>query len=238
MNPVKAFLQALQQPDQDIDVVKCALLIAAQLQPGLEIGSSFDQLDALAAEAAGEIASGEELLEFLYDQHRFRGNKNDYYRADNSFLNRVLETREGIPISLALVYIGVGQRLDLDVYGISFPGHFLVGVRNDGASEPVLLDVFEGRIVTREACYEIIARLYQRDVSPDQRYFAAAGNRRIVLRVLENLKAIYLRSGAATQALLCLDLQIITDPDNASLLEQQQGLLAHLRNGDSAPTVH
>ncbi len=233
----KTFLQAVQGPDENIDVVHCALLIAAQLQPGIDISQSTKALDDLVANARGEIVSGHELLEYLYDQHRFRGNSDDYYSADNSLLNRVLETRQGIPISLALVYIAVGRELGLKVSGISFPGHFLVAIEEQ---DTLLIDVFAGKTVSREECYAMIEKMYRRKLAPDNSYFAAADNRRIVLRLLENLKAIYLKSGQGVEALTCLDCQLMVTPENAGFLEQQQGVLAHLqkRDGDSAPPVH
>jgi len=234
----KTFLQAVQGPDEGIDVVHCALLVAAQLQPGLDISQSVKALDELVANARGEIGSGHELLEYLYDQHRFRGNGEDYYSADNSLLNRVLETRIGIPISLAIIYMAVGRPLGLNVSGISFPGHFLVGIDDD--PEPILIDVFAGRIVSREDCYRLIEKMYRRKVTPDNNYFAPADNRRIVLRLLENLKAIYLKAGQGAEALTCLDCQLMVMPENAAFLEQQQGVLAHLQkgDGDEAPPVH
>lgn len=234
----KTFMQAVQLPEPEIDVVHCALLIAAQLQPGLDIAQSTKAIGELVEKACGEIGSAHELLEYLYDQHRFRGNGDDYYNADNSLLNRVLETRTGIPISLALVYIAVGRRLGLNVNGISFPGHFLIGIEEQHGT--LMIDVFAGRVVTRDDCYRLIEKLYQRKVSPDDSYFAPANNQQIVLRVLENLKGIYLKSGRGAEALTCLDCQLMVMPENAAFLEQQQGVLAHLqkRGGDSAPPVH
>jgi regulator of sirC expression with transglutaminase-like and TPR domain len=126
----------------------------------------------------------------------------------------------------------------MNVSGISFPGHFLVGVEED--DEPLLIDVFAGRIVSRDDCYQLIEKMYQRKISPDNSYFVPATNRRIVLRLLENLKAIYLKGGLGTEALTCLDCQLMIMPDHESFLEQQQGVLAHLqkRDGDNAPPVH
>ena len=81
-------------------------------------------------------------LIFLGGQLKFRGNADDYYNADNTLLPRVMTTRLGIPITLTLLYMFIGQRCGIPVEGINFPGHFLA--RHDG----VLFDPFErGRII-------------------------------------------------------------------------------------------
>ena len=77
----------------------------------------------------------------MFDKLGFRGNEDDYYDPRNSFLNEVIDRRVGIPISLSVVYVEVARRLDLDVKGVAFPGHFLVRY-DDGAGESLIIDPF------------------------------------------------------------------------------------------------
>src|SRR5262249_12097042 len=74
----------------------------------------------------GAYAIVQSLGHYLFDEEGFQGNISDYYNPANSFLNDVLDTRQGIPITLSILYIAIGRRLGMNVHGVSFPGHFLV----------------------------------------------------------------------------------------------------------------
>jgi regulator of sirC expression with transglutaminase-like and TPR domain len=95
----------------------------------------------------------------FFEELGFQGNLNHYHDPENSFLNAVLKTRRGIPISLSVIWLELAQSIGLQAQGINFPGHFLVKVNltypNEGL---VVLDVFTGRSLTREALLE---RLYE-----------------------------------------------------------------------------
>src|SRR5438045_2352371 len=91
------------------------------------------------------------LNEYLFKDNGFHGSRTDYYHRANSFLNRVIDDREGLPITLSVLYIELGSRLNLKVEGVGLPAHFVVRhVPADG--QPQLIDVFEGAApLTREA---------------------------------------------------------------------------------------
>ena len=116
----------------------------------------------------------------------------------------------------------------LTAWGINFPGHFLVGVRDSKGEH--LIDPFEGCVVTREDCYSIITSLYGRNHEPDDRYFERADSRQLLRRILENLKAINLQKGDARNAMVCLDYQLMLYPDTIELMKQQDELLKFLRD--------
>lgn len=215
-------------------MARCALIIAGQFQPGLNVANELKRIDDLATIALDwPVVDAETLVDFLHNNQKFRGNREDYYSISNSLFNHVITNKRGIPITLALVYISVLQRLSrhlpaLQAYGISFPGHFLLGVKDKNGEQ--LIDPFAGKIVSREACYEILANLYGEQPDHDDRYFQAADNRQLLRRILENLKSIYSKKADSDQAIVCLDFQLMLYPEDAELLKQQQQMLSHLRN--------
>lgn len=230
----KQFLTATAVSTSEIDMARCALIIAGHFQPGLNVNRELKHIDELATKALDwPVVDAETLVDFLAVDQRFRGNREDYYSISNSLLNHVITNRRGIPITLALVYISVVQRLSnhlpsIKAYGINFPAHFLLGVQDQKGEQ--LIDPFAGKIVSREACYEILANLYGQQPEHDDRYFKAADNRQLLRRILENLKGIYLKKSDSENVIACLDFQLMLYPQDSDLLKQQQQMLAHLRN--------
>jgi regulator of sirC expression with transglutaminase-like and TPR domain len=169
----------------------CWLLAAAWLR-GFEAASYRQRLDAWGAElkrrlrrASGDRHRVEIMTDFLAGELVFTGNADDYYNERNSLLPCVLDSRKGIPISLTLVYILVGQRAGARIEGVNLPGHFLA--RHGG----VLFDPFhQGRILTRRDCEEILRR---QNHKLEDWHLAAAGPRQILTRVLANLLYVYHR---------------------------------------------
>src|SRR6202022_2435059 len=88
---------------------------------------------------------------YMFEELQFKGNREEYYDPRNSFLNEVIDRRVGIPITLAVLYVAVGERAGLPVRGVGMPGHFLVAYAPSSPGE-VFIDVFNGRTLTREEC--------------------------------------------------------------------------------------
>jgi regulator of sirC expression with transglutaminase-like and TPR domain len=238
MNRRKYFLQAITDVDEP-DIATCAMIIAGEFQPGLDILSELGAIDVLVTEARSfPVVDAHSLVKFLAVKKGFSGNSENYYSVSNSLLNHVLSSKSGIPITLALVYLSLVQKLKSDIqslgtqslnaWGVNFPGHFLVAI-SDCEGEH-LVDPFKGCLVTREECYSIIANLYGRHHEPDERYFERADSRQLLRRILENLKAINLQKGHASHAMVCLDYQLMLYPDAVDLLQQQDELLKFLRD--------
>jgi regulator of sirC expression with transglutaminase-like and TPR domain len=170
-------------PDSQIDVAEAALIIAQEEYPELNIGSYLARLDDLAAAAKARIPSDlpvdekiRKLNHFLFSERGFAGNQKDYYDPRNSFLNDVLDRRTGIPITLSVVYCELAGRLDMDVRGVSFPGHFLVR----HAREPeVIIDPFFGTTISQDECAKRLEAIYGRAVPLDERLFELATARQI-----------------------------------------------------------
>ena len=124
----KRFAEIAAQADDEIRLDEAALLIAAEAQPEVSVEFYLDELDKLAIrfreDARFDTKLGvpvTSLISYIHEDAGFTGNVTDYYDPANSYLNRVIDVRQGIPISLALIHISMGMRLSIPVVGISFP---------------------------------------------------------------------------------------------------------------------
>jgi regulator of sirC expression with transglutaminase-like and TPR domain len=201
------FSHLLRKPDKELDLERAALLIAEAEYPGLDIARYVALLDDLGAKVRlALMESGlrpgtapvplalNAVLQLLYRDMGFRGNVADYYDHRNSFLNVVLERRTGIPITLALVLIAVAKRTGLRLQGVSFPGHFLVRALSENGA-PLIIDPFEGRVLSREEVHTMWEQITGEPGAPDQHQLAQAlapaSKRQIIARMLNNLRCIY-----------------------------------------------
>lgn len=205
--------------DEDIDVAEAALWIAAESDSRVDVAAALAQLDALAEQARPAVqAAGSEgekieaLNRVLFVEQRFRGSRDDYYDPRNSFLHEVLARRQGIPISLSIVYVEIARRLGFDAAGVGFPGHFLAIIRGE---RETLIDAFEGRIVTREDCARLLRRSHGEQATFDSDMLRASTPREILLRVLNNLKQIYFQKEEWEDALACCDRMLSLAPGSA-----------------------
>ena len=233
---LSGFAVSVQRPEPEIDLAAAALRIAETEYPDLDVGAYLRRLDRLASDAR---AGGSErdplrrlhrLREFLFEEQGFRGNSEEYYDPRNSFLNDVLDRRLGIPITISLVLIEVGRRLELAIHGIGLPAHFIVGFQAPEGCR-VLLDPFNGgAILTPEGCQELVARALGRPVTLQEEHFAPVAKRQFLARVLNNLKAIYFKQEAWDKALQVSQRLLLLDPDN--LCEVRDRGVVHANLGD------
>jgi regulator of sirC expression with transglutaminase-like and TPR domain len=175
----------------------------------------------------------DELNEYLYDEKGFCGNRQSYDDPRNSFLNEVLERRTGIPISLAVVYMEVARRAGLRVAGVNFPGHFLlrVPVDLDGTSSVdeqfLIIDPFHGGARLSEIdCRELLRQHVGDEAAFDASLLAPATRHDIVVRMLVNLKRLYVRMRSFPHARFISDLLLAVDPSAIAEL-RDRGLLAY-----------
>ena len=171
------FERTLQGEGGRIDLAAAAMLVAGEFQgrDQVDLERALAPLEALAERArAADVGDVRTLGRFLFEREGFRGNEANYYAPENSFLDCVLSRRLGIPISLAIVCLDVGQRLGLTLRGIGFPGHFLVGEFDSAAeseSEPVLLDPFTGEATTPARCMERLTSAHGMNPGAAPEYF-------------------------------------------------------------------
>jgi regulator of sirC expression with transglutaminase-like and TPR domain len=180
--------------DEDLDLETGAFLIARFAFPELNPLPYRRSLDAMAAEVSerlGRKVSGEETVKtinrYLFVEQGFSGNTGQYYEVENSYLNKVLERKTGIPISLSAVYLMIAKRLGLPVFGVGMPGHFLV--KYETGRYRIFVDSFNGgALLTQKDCARF---LEQAGYGFEERYLQRTSNRSILIRMIKNLVAIY-----------------------------------------------
>lgn len=228
-DPRDHFAQSLDAPDSRIDPCRAALWVAAEEYPELDVAGYLARLDALAeavqplvAEAGPTLADRVRALNrFLFVDQGFAGNRADYYDPRNSYLNDVIDRRTGIPITLSLVYVGVASRLGFEAAGVGFPGHFLARVE---APEPLIVDPFIGELVSPDECAKRFHAVAPGEVMRPEVHLRAARPREIVVRLLSNLKQIFLARSDFERVLACIDRILIAAPDAAIEL-RDRGLI-------------
>jgi len=211
-----------------IEADSAALEIARIEYPDLDPEEWITQLDhhALAiAERAGDLSDGRSFVEtanrYLFVEAGFHGATEDYYNPANSCLNRVLETRCGIPITLSIVYMEIARRLAKHVSGVGLPGHFVV--RYDDPEYSAIIDPFHGGAILDAArCCEL-AQLESLDAG----MLDPVDRRHIAMRLINNLRGIYFARHESGKALQLLDLLIAAAPDSAD--EHKQRAVALLQ---------
>ncbi len=217
---------------------RAALALAMMEYPNLDMAHYLRKLDTLAART--EVLVGTDrtpvsilnsLNEILFVQEGLRGNNEDYFDPRNSFINQVLDRKQGIPISLSIIYIEVARRISFRIHGVGLPGHFLV--KHVDNEREILVDPFNmGRILTIDNCQEILDRIYGKDVQMQPTFLLPMENRAIISRMLFNLKGIYFQKEEYHKALpvveriLMLSPGVLTEIRDRGLLLMQASLFA------------
>ena len=182
------------RPDEGLDLESGAFLLARYAYPSLDTGQYSEQLDEMGRELRGQIGSrvsGEETVKalnrYLFTEQGFKGNTKNYYELENSYLNRVIDRRTGIPISLSVVYLLIGKRLGLPVHGIGMPGHFLV--KYEAEKYKIFIDCFNGgALLTEKNCARFLT---EAGYGFEDRFLQSSPTRAILTRMIKNLLAIY-----------------------------------------------
>lgn len=223
MDPDPSLLELsalVSRPDGRIDLARASLAIARWAYPRLDADAYLERLDGLARSVDGVRRSPDalgrlhRLREYLFVEQGFTGNRDDYYDPRNSFLNDVLDRRQGIPITLSLVLMEVGKRLGLAIEGIGLPGHFIAGARLDDSQ--ILLDPFNGgALVTPEECAELVGSVVGRPVTLRPEHYAPVSGRQLLTRMLANLKGAYWRRQEWDRVVGAIDRLLVLDPKAA-----------------------
>ena len=193
------FSRIASLPDDQIDLAYGALLIAKAAYPDLDEARYLKRLDQMASRIARLIKSDfdpadivKRINQVLFKEEKLQGNRENYYDPDNSYLNRVLDRKTGIPITLSLIYIEVAGRIGLDMRGIGLPGHFIAALYHE--SGKTYIDPFNaGEIRTTDDCLEIVRSYTGEAVAPGLNWLAPTSKTEFLARMLRNLKQIYAR---------------------------------------------
>jgi regulator of sirC expression with transglutaminase-like and TPR domain len=220
-----------------------ALVIARVECPRLDADPYIARLDAMGdaarrvverhAESSGDKSaqSGVKALnEYLFDEMQFTGNRDKYEDPRNSCLNEVLERRTGIPLTLSIVYMEVARRAGLQVDGINFPGHFLVRCPQAHSGHQLVIDPFHsGALLSEHNCRLLLQKHVGSEVAFSRSLLAPATRNQILVRMLLNLKRIYVHMRSFPQARDVTELLLALTPSALSEL-RDRGLLAYQLN--------
>ena len=203
------FLAEIDRADRDINLAKAALYVAQIEYPDLDLDRYLELLATMATEVSQKLPNTRYPLkviqiinQYLYTEHNFHGNEQDYYNPKNSFLNDVLDLQTGIPLTLAIVYLEIAKRIDFPMVGIGMPGHFLI--RPDFEDSEIFVDAFDqGEILFAEDCRQKLMNIYQQDLPTlPPEILQPITNRQILFRMLNNLQSIYLNQPNFERALV------------------------------------
>lgn len=222
------FARLVARPEHEIDLALGALYVAADSRPDLRFGPTFEALERLTDRVRIRLDRGDApdivldvLHGVLYAEAGFRApNAAEHHDARNSLLDRVIERRIGLPISLAIVELEVAWRLGIDLHGVGLPGHFILGTPSGELIDPA----GGGRRLTPDDCQALLRRSLGERVLFHSGMARPVGRREILARVLRNLRAVHLAERDWPAALGIVDLLTVvepTDPDHG----RDRGLL-------------
>ncbi|MEA2931608.1 MAG: hypothetical protein QOI56_393 [Actinomycetota bacterium] len=204
MGPTARFTQLVQGPEDELALDEAALLIAAHAYPDLDVERELARLDDLAAGCPDPTIDG--WRQHLFVDLGFTGETKNYYDARNSFLNDVLDSRRGLPITLSVVGIEVGRRLGLRFEGIGMPGHFLLRAAD---SPDTFFDPFQGgAVLDRLGCVQRFNAVNPPTAPFLGTYLDPIGPRAILGRMLQNVKGAYTRQGDTAGLRWVFDLRL------------------------------
>ena len=218
MNVDQALRTLAANPAAPIDPFELGLHLAADEYPDLDVPVYLSRLDALADRLLPRLAGPlpdrvAVLTTFLFDEEGFAGNEADYYDPRNSYLSDVLDRRLGIPLTLSLLAVAVGERCGLATAGVALPGHFVA--KATAAGEEVLFDPFHaGRVLGRAACAELVRAVTGQPFAATDAAVRACPPGLIAVRMLSNLKGVYLHRGDFGRAARTLDRLVTLLPDD------------------------
>ena len=209
--------ELFKAPEAKVDLVTAALLVARIDNEELDIEVYRQEIDRLAKKIAQRLpanakpqAAVDALNKFLFQERGFHGSHAEYYSKSNSYLNEVIDDREGLPITLSVLYIEIARRLKLNVVGVPLPGHFVV--RHEPAGGPVqIIDVFDGKLMARTEAEKKVKQITGR--AAQDKDFEAVTKKAIIVRMLHNLINLAESEKDAAAILRYLDAIVAVDPD-------------------------
>jgi len=210
------FARIVARPEPDIDLATAALVLAGHGRPPIDEGAVLGRLDHLADLVRLRIDAGDpddrvagRLHDVLYRETGLRGpTAAEYGEPANSHLDRVLERRIGLPISLAVVELEVAWRVGLPLSGIGLPGHFIVGGPDGELFDPA----DGGRRLTRDDCQALIRRSVGDGILLHAGMLRAVGRRQILARILRNLRTAHLARRDWPAAVDAIELLLVLEP--------------------------
>ncbi len=197
------FAKLMSGDSDSLDLDEASLVMSAVLQPGLDEIEWLAALDLIAGDCP--TATPEGVSRYLFDEMGFAGNKDAYYDWRNSCLDRVIETRTGIPISLSILMIEVGRRVGVRLVGVGMPAHFLVRSADD---DTTFFDPFDGgRQLDRDDARALFETITRGQAPWSDSHLDPTPSRAIVIRMLNNLKSVFARRSDEVRFALVMQLR-------------------------------
>ena len=233
------FTEQVYLAEADMDLQRSALYLAGEAYPDLDVAHYLRRMDEMAGDIkamAGDSAEGEtlarDLNRYLFDLKGFSGNTGDYYNPQNSFLNRVIDTGIGIPITLSVLYLGLAARLGMDCHGIGMPGHFLVKIED----LDLYMDPFHGgQLLSAGDCRRLAEQMFGSRMEWDEHFLFPTPPKSILARMLNNLRVIYAQVRDIPRLAGVLERMLLFDPPNVAL--HRDLALCYVEQGDNAAAV-
>ena len=234
----RTFEEEVQRAGERLDPFRAGLLFAREIAyPDLDPAEAEAVLESFAsvarqaaaaeADLHGKVAA---LNEYFFDRLGFGGDREDYYDPENSYLNRVLASRRGIPISLSVIYVEVARRAGVTAAGIGLPGHFIVAAGDDSPGAPIYLDPYNGGSpLTVEDCQRLVRESTGHQGPLDPAWLRPAPPRAIVGRMLNNLRGIYTQREQWPESAAVIKRLAALEPEAAEHI-RDLGLI-HYRDG-------
>lgn len=198
------------EKEQD-DLLKGGLLIARYQYPDLDTEKIFNRVDQITQDVWLELSDNLTALEkvkilnhIIFDVHGFSGNTTNFHAPQNSYLNNVIESKKGNPLSLSLLYAVVAQKLDIPIYGVNLPEHFILAYKGEEdvlklmGKEELYGVLFYINPFSRGAIFskkEIDGFLKQLNLEPKAEYYEPCSNLSIIIRLIRNLIRSYEKLG-------------------------------------------
>jgi len=234
MQPSKKWQDYICLPEQDWSLMDMAFMVAEQLQDESDLSLSKDLLAqfmlTLKERVKGANSAAEQLErvnDYLFNELGFSSNQDDYFNADNSLINLVLTTRTGIPLTLSLLYLEMLSSLGMECNGINFPGHFLVGVKISGHYQ--IHDAFrEGILLEKNEIKKMLTH-HQIGINCDEEladYLKPASHRQVIIRLLRNLKNIYIEQQDEERSLQVIEMILSLEPVSSDEI-RDRGMVYH-----------
>ena len=218
------YFASLVQSDEHFPLLEAAISLAQDEYPDLDVQQVLGDVDQLLARVKRRLPADASALQklrllnqFFFHDLNFGGNVNNFYDPDNSYINAVLKTRRGIPISLAVLWLELAAGLGLNARGVAFPGHFMVKVNLPKGQ--VVIDPFTGQSLSREELSERLEPFRQKNSLDDEfdmpigLYLQSAPPRDIINRMLRNLKEIHKTQEDWQRLIAVEDRLIVLQPD-------------------------
>jgi len=226
------------------DLAAPAFLIARIEYPRLNPEPYLDRLETMGEAAARALAKEpghdaplaariDAVNRYLFGELGFAGNREQFEDPRNSCLNEVMDRKKGIPITMALIYIEVARRAGVRAEGVNFPGHFLVrclqDLHTDNPNDGLIVDPFHGGAILNEAECRQLLQPHMSEAAFEPSLLARATRRQILVRMLLNLKNLYVKMHSFPQARATTDALLALQPSSLADL-RDRGLLAYHMN--------